>query len=131
MWLGRYLTGVTAAVILVSHEHEFIEKACNHIAEVLLLSKNSVGAKLKIFNDSFCMEESACVKYLGMCRYTDANFNTTLETTPAFCEHVLLDSFKLLKPTKQSKQRLSGCRFLLIALVLKPQRHQLQIQGRK
>lgn len=38
-WLGRYLTGVTAAVILVSHEHEFIEKACNHIAEVLLLAK--------------------------------------------------------------------------------------------
>jgi len=34
-WLGRYLTGVTAAVILVSHEQEFIEKSCNHIAEVI------------------------------------------------------------------------------------------------
>ncbi|KAG0612189.1 hypothetical protein M758_6G009100 [Ceratodon purpureus] len=33
-WLGRYLTGVTAAVILVSHEQEFVEKSCNHIAEI-------------------------------------------------------------------------------------------------
>jgi len=37
-WLGRYLTGVTAAVILVSHEQEFIEKSCNHIAEVISCS---------------------------------------------------------------------------------------------
>lgn len=34
-WLGKYLSGVTAAVILVSHEQEFIEKSCNHIAEVI------------------------------------------------------------------------------------------------
>lgn len=33
-WLGKYLSGVTAAVILVSHEQEFIEKSCNHIAEI-------------------------------------------------------------------------------------------------
>jgi ATPase subunit of ABC transporter with duplicated ATPase domains len=34
-WLGRYLTGVTAAVVLVSHEQEFVERSCNHIAEVI------------------------------------------------------------------------------------------------
>lgn len=33
-WLGKYLQGVTAAVVLVSHEQDFLEKACNHIAEV-------------------------------------------------------------------------------------------------
>ncbi|KAL2653884.1 hypothetical protein R1flu_022012 [Riccia fluitans] len=34
LWLAKYLKGVTAAVVLVSHDQKFLEEVCGHIVEV-------------------------------------------------------------------------------------------------